>query len=290
MIITKLKGGLGNQLFQYACGKVLSLKRHDSLKLDTQSYSQSNKSRDIKRTYGLKYFKINAPEATLDEIQRIKYPFGIFSKLERLVQAKILKKFYLDYHPEIFEIDKKDIYLDGYFQSQKYFMDIREELLLEISISNPSSLYKEFLFKINQTLLPISIHIRRGDYAIDPIVIKEFGSCSIDYYKRAIKYMTDNYPEATFFVFSDDIEWVKENLHISSPLSYVSRPDLKDFEEICLMSECKHHIIANSSFSWWGAWLNKNNDKTIIAPLKWTNIIPDPHPNLIPKTWIQLPN
>lgn len=283
MIIINLKGGLGNQMFQYAFGRAFSVKNDVEMKLDVSGYP-----RQSLRIYCLSAFNIKENIATDSEICEHKYPLGIISKGWRFFKQRILREFSKDYQPEL--LDYRDrYYFDGFFQSEKYFLSIREILLREFTlIKDLSPEAKAVVAMIEEASMPVSLHIRRGDYASVPTTRKIHDVCGPDYYQKAAETIANGFPEAKFFIFSDDIPWVKENISLPYPVVYVSAPNISDYEELHLMSLCTHHIIANSSFSWWGAWLDPNPDKIVIAPKKWTNIVPDDHPNIIPESWTRI--
>lgn len=332
MIITRLRGGLGNQMFQYALGRVISALRNEELKLDLTGYENQPEG-DTKRAYRLSFFNVKAKIADPKEVLKAKYPFGIISKAWRAFTQKVLKRYYIDYHPEIFR--KKHIpYLDGFFQSEKYFTVEHDHTVSDFRqlIKNDFELKSEFVSEkmksvdaaITGAPISISIHIRRGDYVTNKTANGTQGVASIEYYEKAIKTLkekienTDANTDAnvgasidagtgshhdaknpSFFVFSDGIDWVKENLPITdiypnSSVIYVSsqsksenQKPLEDYEELTLMSHCHHNIIANSSFSWWAAWLNKNPGKIVIAPEQWT-VKNTENPNIIPSEWLRL--
>ncbi len=286
MIITNLKGGLGNQMFQYATGLAISIKNSVEMKLDVSGYTSVHVlNSDTPRTFDLKDFQITKEIATTKEINKLKYPFGIISKAWRLFRAKILRKNYQDYHPQIFK--KINYYLDGYWQSEKNFINIRKQILKEFKLKNITENFKICNSYINNTSL--SIHIRHGDYLNDPKTLKYHGVLDIEYYKNAyglIKQKT-NIDQVVFF--TDDPEWVKENFgFVSEQKIHASDFSLTAPEELILMSKCSHNIIANSSFSWWGTWLNQNPDKIVIAPKVWFKKGEWRHKNIVPKTWIRI--
>lgn len=319
MILTRLRGGLGNQMFQYAMGRTLSITRDgEPLKLDISGYDTQVQG-DTLRSYRLQFFNIKAEIATPKEICNAKYPYGIFSKFLRAFNQKVLRKHYIDFHPELLkkyqnndvskisehESSTKPIYLDGFFQSEKYYLDpaIQETLRNDFKLKAEyiSTAMKAIMETIRATPTSVSLHVRRGDYVTNKAANKAQGLCSIEYYEKAITYIKSETQNPHVFVFSDDIEWVKENLALESHfqntfqdtstqeslVTYVSSAGLQDYEEMTLMSECKHHIIANSSFSWWGAWLNANPNKIVVAPKQWTPKNSN-HPNILPFDWIAL--
>lgn len=286
MIIANLKGGVGNQLFQYALGRHLSIKNKTELKLDVSGLEQAQRVGDAYRPFDLYNFNITAPIATEDEIKKLKYPYGWFSKMWRNFSFKVLRQHNLLFDPKILNLPD-NTYLDGYWQSPKFFDDIREVLIKDLTLANPlSSAADTYCTKIQNTN-SVALHVRRGDYVKNPIVAKEFGICSNDYYTKAVKYISENVNDPVFFVFSDDINWVKNNIALPDSAVYVQDPKLTTIEELVLMSQCRHNIIANSSFSWWGAWLNNNTSKIVIAPTPWFDHTPYDK-NLIPKSWLQI--
>lgn len=287
MIIANLKGGIGNQLFQYALGRHLSIKNKAELKLDISGLDRAEKVGNIYRTFDLYSFNITAPIANEDEIKKLKYPYGRLSKIWRTFSFKVLRKHNLLFDPKILTLPD-NTYLDGYWQSPKFFENIREVLIKDLTLANPPSPAAETYHTKIQNTNSVSLHVRRGDYIKNPVVLKEFGICSNDYYTKAVKHILNSVNDPVFFVFSDDVDWVKENISLPDSTVYVQDPNLSAVEELILMSKCKHNIIANSSFSWWGAWLSSNNtSRVVIAPTPWFDHTPYDK-DLIPKSWIQI--
>ena len=311
MIITNLKGGLGNQIFQYATGRALLLRQNDmtknkvsskrnnnakinisetntitdNLKLDITGYSSSN-GIDTLRHYALSVFNIKADIATVDEIKKIKYPFGIISKGWRYFRVKFLRQFNIKFVKRIYNC-KGSIYLDGFFHSEKYFLDYENEIRKDLTLVNPMGLKsKEVSDKIKNINNSVSLHVRRGDYVTEKTTNKHHGTCSPEYYSKALDYIVSKIGnDINIFVFSDDIEWVKVNMPLKYNCTYVSSPEIRDYEELVLMSKCKNNIIANSSFSWWGAWLNQNRDKIVVTPSRWVMDGQSNYKDMIPETW-----
>lgn len=295
MIIVNLKGGLGNQMFQYALGRALSIKNNDELALDINTLNKASSIGNIPRAYGLAHFSIYARLATDAEIASLKPQPSLLVKIKNKVHNRLLGDLTVCYDSRILS-QTGDIYLDGYWQSPRYFEAIRDVLLKDLQLTSPLSSTATTFLKQIQESNSVSLHVRRGDYVKNPTIAKEFGVCSLQYYKSAIATLCKHEEEPeegrTFFIFSDDINWVIENLTESLPINakavMVTGANLKDTEELMLMSKCQHNIIANSSFSWWSAWLNQNPDKLVIAPTPWfdTTVYDK---NLIPPSWIQLP-
>ena len=280
MIIIKIKGGLGNQLFQYAVGRALALHHRLPLKLDLTIFKTYKLHR-----YLLDQFAIQAEIATEDEIIKLKGRNNVlFSALRKAGLVK--RKSYLKekrssyFDASVFKND--DVYLDGYWQNELYFSDIREELLRDLtSISSMSDLgvvYMEGIKKSNS----VSLHVRRGNY----LNLKNFNVLDIDYYMKAVEYIRKNVEKPTFYIFSDDLEWCKNSLGFLDNCVFVDSTKT-EIDDLKLMSFCQHNIIANSSFSWWGAWLNQNCKKTVIAPKDW--LLNDPgSSNVILSDWVKL--
>lgn len=281
MIIVKLRGGLGNQLFQYALGRHLAVLNQTELKLDVSLLDEINDW--TYRTYGLGEFNIKATLATKDEINRLRRAWRGFAKFLGGKNA-ILEPYFHFYSPAL--LLKDGVYLDGYWQSEKYFRDIvhliREDLTPKTPLSKPCQAFKEFMTQCNS----VSVHIRRGDYASTSKANRYLKPCEADYYQKAIDYLINWVSKPVFFIFSDDILWVKANFKIDFPTHYIEGNSAQ--EDLLLMASCQHHIIANSTFSWWGAWLNRHPDKIVTAPQKWFSTERFDTRDLLPETWIRL--
>ena len=213
MIILNLKGGLGNQMFQYALGRSLSLKNNDALARDLSHLTNAEKVGDTHRAFALEGFAIQKNIASPKEVQRIKYPFHTLSKIARRINQKILRNTHVGWEPRILK-KTGDIYLDGYWQSPRYFTDIRDVLLKEFTPNDTPPIVtalKEHIMSSQS----VSLHVRRGDYVTNPRTRKEFGICSIDYYRNAARYITQRVASPHFFNLSDDIAWGKENLPLT---------------------------------------------------------------------------
>lgn len=297
MIIVRLAGGLGNQLFQYAFARGVSSRLKTNFKLDATPFETYYKH----HKYSLDNFSIKQTFAKDFDffgfvwMRKHNSFFEIFYRYLRL-KSKLLpfyrteRQFHFD--PSVFTRD--NTYFDGSWVTEKYFKDIRSELLEELTINKPLSEYSNGILKEIQASTAISIHVRRADYitgstfASAPII---HGTCSMDYYMSAIKYITDKEHDPHFFIFSDDYEWSVENFKfLNCPVTCIKNGPEKNYEDIFLMSQCKHNIIANSTFSWWGAWLNRNATKIVIAPKKWFNTqksttVTD---DIIPGSWIRM--
>lgn len=283
MIIVQLGGGLGNQLCQYACGRALATKNNDTLKIDSTGYVAGGY-----RLYGLGHFNIVENIAAPEEIRKIKLPYGFVSRCTRAFKTRILRQHHIGFEPEILELTG-NIYLAGFWKSELYFKSIREILQKEITLRKPlspdSQTIKESI--LNESC-PISLHVRRGDYVSNHGAARHHGVCSPEYYREALVYLSTCVAISRLFIFSDDIEWVKNNMTFDHPVTFVSQISIPDYEELMLMTYCKHNIIANSTFSWWGAWLNQHQDKIVVAPKRWLAKTGDDHYGEIPNDWVKL--
>lgn len=288
MIEITLKGGLGNQLFQYALGRHLALIHNTTLELDV-----TNLARDPLRSYRLDSFNLpekisikGPPQANQNNI--FSPFFAKFFTANRSREKFILNEKYFDFDPEILKC-RDNIKLDGYWQSEKYFKGIEDiikaDLTLRLPLPNNLCEIKQKIQNTNS----VSIHVRRGDYVSNPTTNAYHGVCSIEWYQDAVANILESITEPHFFVFSDDYEWAKSNIKLNAPTTYIE-PSTNGNEafDLILMSCCRHNIIANSSFSWWAAWLNRNSSKKVIAPKKWFLGAEHETNDLIPDVWARL--
>ena len=280
MIIIKIKGGLGNQLFQYAVGRAAALHHKVPLKFDTTIFETYK----LHNGYRLDQFAIQAEIAAENEIINLKGRSNVlFSALRKAGLVK-RKSYFKEKRSSYFDASvfkNNFVYLDGYWQNELYFSDIRELLLRELSPNNSmndlSFAYLNSIKKSNS----VSLYVRRGDY----LNLKNINVLNVDYYMKAAEYIRKNVEKPTFFIFSDDLEWCKSSLTFLGDCIYVERTQT-EIDDLKLMSFCQHNIIANSSFSWWGAWLNQNPNKTVIAPKDW--LLNDPgSSNVILSDWVK---
>ncbi len=261
MTVIKLKGGLGNQMFQYAYGRSLELAGKNII-FDTSFFNGGRLKTDTPRDFSLGIFNLQ-------------------TKVEFLPQPHLFRDF-------IIKLKRKlGFQIDEYFQNEKYFKDISEEIRHEFTLKDtllPDA--RNFLEQII-ALNSVSLHVRRGDYINDKKTNEYHGVCRQEYYESAMKMIQEKVPDVKYFVFSDDIEWTKK-IFVGDKFVFVSSPNITGHEEMFLMSKCKHNIIANSSFSWWGAWLNENPKKIVIAPKTWFNDPKADENHSLPVNWIRI--
>jgi hypothetical protein len=250
MIFVRLKGGLGNQLFQYAAGLSLAKHRGTGVVLDIEWYS-----RFPERRYTLDRFNISGRTANFWE----------------RISLRLKDSFRESRHsfmPEILELPDGSM-IEGTWESEKYFADIRDQIREEFTLRLPlSDFFNETAARID-ACDAVSLHIRRGDRVAVKKVRESCGLMPVAYYERAAERMAEQIALPKFFIFSEDAAWAKENVKLPYPAEYVTHPQGLDYEEMLLMSHCKHHVIPNSTFSWWGAWLDPRPGKIVIAPTPW---------------------
>lgn len=297
MITVALSGGLGNQMFQYAAGRALALQLESEVALDLTSYI-ANRGRSWVRDFDLDVFNHQAVRIDTSVSWKIKYAWKLVPKIRQYSWGQrflLMNRVFRDKNSYAFDPRfhhlKDPFTLLGYFQSEKYFLPYREILLKEFTLKVPlNKANRDMAEKIAATNA-VSVHIRRGDYITNPYANKVFAECSVAYYRAAMEKIRQQADHLVFYFFSDDIEWVKQNLGDQVEAVYVDFNFGKDScNDMYLMSLCKYNIIANSSFSWWGAWLNQNPGKIVVAPRKWFK---SPEANatiadLIPESWMKL--
>jgi len=296
MIIIKAYGGLGNQMFQYAFGRALSLKYNREMFIDKSYFNKENYPFHTHPYYPYKLDIYNIENdfvsPNISKFINIVKRKRLFHVINPIIGRLNLYKFIPEYFPEDnFSIAKlknsKNAFLEGYWQKYSIIEEFRDIIIINLTLKKEiSKVNKEILNKID-SLNSISIHIRQGDYITNPTFNAYYEICPMKYYEDAMDYIAMQVDNPVFFIFSDSIDWVKNNMHFKYLIIYVDNKG-PDHEDLYLMSKCKHNIIANSSFSWWGAWLNENPDKIVIAPKKWFK---DPIKNnetkdLLPNSWI----
>jgi hypothetical protein len=288
MIIVRLCGGLGNQLFQYAVGRALAHANSAQLVLDC-GWFKNRPSSNTPRDYEFINYPVRARVATdLEEKLGRNYSDRILRRLPLLSRPwRLCREVGFDFNPNILKAGD-DIYLDGYWQSYRYFNHLADTLRAElVPVPAPSPQDQVVLDSIDTTN-SVSVHVRRGDYVTHKAAAIKHGVCSLDYYRIAIQTLESDVRDPHFFVFSDDPTWTREHLSFPGPATFVDHngPNTA-FQDLRMMSRCKHHVIANSTFSWWGAWLNPRKDKMVVAPRNWfsNGLAAD---DIAPLDWIRL--
>jgi hypothetical protein len=285
LIIVKLRGGLGNQMFRYAAGRALALRLKVNLMLDILSFRNYPK-----RRYGLHQFNLDAAIARFGHIRLATRP----NALDRMY-GKLSGQRWLYYREKAFTFDADVLrlpnhtYLDGHWQSERYFIDASTSIQREFTLLNLDASEDAIWLDRIRRCCSVSLHVRRGDYVREENVAVVHGTCPVDYYINASRIIANDVGvDPHFFIFSDEPAWAMNNLRLEWPHSFVVCSDHagdRDAREFRLMTSCKHHIIANSTFSWWGAWLGSERSKIVIAPKRWFASSRLDDRDLIPASW-----
>jgi hypothetical protein len=290
MVIVELKGGLGNQFFQYAAGIALSQYYGVPLKVNIANLQAPDKTLGTSRQYMLS--NLSSPPETVIYTETNGFLQRLLRKINSVVNPSAPniykeKNFYYDTN---FWKTGKSVHIIGNFQSELYFSQFKKKILSKIKIN-------ELLLSVSDIAMlkavteteSLSIHIRRGDYVSNKIANNVLGVLPLTYYQAAYKLITEAKNIKHTFVFSDDIEWVKNNFTFITNVTFVDNSgENKDIADFYLMQHCSHNIIANSSFSWWAAYLNPNPDKMVVAPQRWFNKANLNTKDLLPAGWIKV--
>jgi hypothetical protein len=272
-VVTRIHGGLGNQLFQYAAGHALARRLGVPHKLDIRAFTPHTE-----RPLGLREFALPLSEASADELRRLAPQWGPGWRNKWILWRHRLTSFHRRrwVHEEGFDFDARlfavrpPCYLDGYWQSEKYFADCADEIR---RMFHPARAPAPPLVAVATDLAQrgaVAVHVRRGDYVHNRGAAQFHGCCPAEYYSRAAAWMREQLPRAPFCVFSDDQEWARTNLRIEEPVQWMeTTPARSAHEDFFLLCSCAHFIIANSSFSWWPAWMTNAPGRRVVAPRRW---------------------
>jgi len=296
MIIMQLKGGLGNQLFQYSLGRCLSIKKHTPLFLDISFFHDKTHEDHL-----LPHSKFMLNELDLDYTicndhdsdRLVKKSRKAFSRFKRKIDPYNTCLFIekgIGFDPKVFNLPK-NVFVTGWFQSEKNFFPVRDLIRKEIRFKKIEDRANELMASKINSVNSVSIHIRRTDYFKNDESESYFGILGLNYYKKCVDIMRDKVFDPHFFIFSDDIDWVRKKFKISENITIVDiNVNAHPAQDMRLMSLCKHNIIANSSFSWWAAYLNCNPDKIVLAPSLWFGTDPKSIKDIVPDSWIKIDN
>lgn len=297
MICVAIFGGLGNQMFQYAFGRALAFKFNTELVIDDSFFKKGHKlNYATERSYDLLIYKLPVRKVTSIELYFLR---PLYLRIVNVISINLgfggiqNSKYFVENSIGINKLINRiglNCYITGYWQCYKYFENVDDLLRKEFSFPEILDIdLIKVLTKIKKEC-SVSIHIRRGDY-LNPDISHTHALCSFEYYNNAIIYMNSHLTNISYYIFSDDINWVKENFVLPANTTFISGNNGKNnYIDMQLMSECKHNIIANSSFSWWAAWLNTNVNKIIVAPKLWySNELHNLNTiDLIPDSWVRL--
>lgn len=289
MVIVRIWEGLGNQLFQYAYARALQLRTGGKVYLDiNRAFKNSLEARGVDRAYSLDKFNSQLP--VCDNVEKRYFFLEQKNCLQKCLfnlsrDRVIVPGFYREenvLYKESLKHIRGNIYLMGWFQSENYFKEYRNTLLQELTPQHKIRI-SSFLRNTLKREDTVSVHIRRTDF------IKGKNVLPISYYENAKRYIEKYIDRPQYLIFSDDSEWVREHMNFGPDAFFVSGEELRDYEEMLVMSRCRNNIIANSTFSWWGAWLNPNNKKIVIGPKVWAiHGHEDVERNVMPAEWIRI--
>lgn len=279
-------------MFQYAIGRALSLARGVPLRLDVQDFEEYT----LHNGYELdRVFNLDAQLASGSDVRKV-LGLRAFGPIRQRLFRRQLASFrgpnlFVDnlfgQRPQISTVPDT-CYLMGNWQSEKYFKHVENAIRGDFSFKTPLTGRNTEVAAQIKNSVAVSLHVRRGDIAANPAALAVHGLCSLNYYRRAIEYVTARVTHPEFFIFSDDMPWVREHLHVEYPCHYIEdNKGPESYNDMHLMSMCRHHIIANSSFSWWGAWLDPRGDKIVVAPDRWFASEFDSS-DIIPSTWTRM--
>jgi hypothetical protein len=284
MIIIQILGGLGNQMFQYAFYKSLQ-NEGINVYADLSHFEQYplHNGYELERVFNI---SVRTPSKFILNLFRPNQTDWIFRKLKRVLNLK--KTYRVEENEFRFDasfLSNTNQYYAGYWQNEEYFYNIADQIKHDFRFPEIEGIENQTVMQQIINAESVAIHVRRGDYIKDPLL---GGICNLDYYEQAILSINSKIKDTQFFVFSDDMAWCRQNLKLEN-VTYIDLNKGKNsYIDMQLMSNCKHNIIANSSFSWWGAWLNNNTNKVVIAPGKWVNNLADDDTDICPKNWIKL--
>ena len=296
MKIVKLKGGLGNQMFQYAFAKLIESRTNDEVKLDFSAYNRLGD--DVIRVPRIGKFNLSLQSATKQEIESIckfkhygnslslRYKIGIYA--EKTLNRKYFFESDRSFIDPAILID--NLYFDGYWQSYKYTDEvgdiIRKEFVPNYELSSKTAKFIDKVHKENS----VFVGVRKGDYASSKKAIQHYGNFEQEYYLGAMEIISSRVDNPVFYIFSNDVAWCKQNLNWGEyNVVYREIEDqVDDFEELMIMSSCKHAIIVNSTYNWWGANLIKNPNKIVVAPKRW--FFDNASIDIVPENWIKREN
>jgi len=285
-VVVGLSGGLGNQMFQYAAGRALAVRLGVPLVLDLSWFCGQKK-----RQFALSPFRIVAElrsqcswlpcqgQALVSRISR--------RWAQRILGVPVLREPHFHYTPE-FAVQRGGVFLEGYWQSERYFEEIRFLLQADFALRAQLPPSCDALREAIAACDSICVHVRRGDYLSNPVAARTHGTCAEDYYRAGVHELALELERPHCFVFSDDPAWVRHSLALDCDMTVVDLNGPDDAHlDLTLMAACRHFLIANSSLSWWGAWLGQHPGKRVVAPARWFLTQDKDTRDLLPKSWLR---
>jgi len=291
MIIIRLKGGLGNQMFQYAFGLKLAEELNTKMKLDLSALLDRSKGDFVYRNYDLPIFDIKDEFLISPTFLKAFYTIKS-SKLSKLLRKRIngsrnyIREKHFHFQAQLVEEPLENTIYEGWFQSPKYFEGVEEKLRQHFTFKDKILDKSQELFREIQSTNSICLNVRRTDF----LKVHNLNTTSEEYFQTAAIELAERVDNAHFFIFSDDISWCRENIKLKYPSKFVDHghKGFKFSNYMQLMSACKHFIIPNSSFAWWAVWLNKNENRIVVAPKNWFNDPAIDTTDLVPKNWLRV--
>ena len=287
-VIVRMTGGLGNQLFQYATARAHAFRHNRPLILDIRPLTNCSL-----RDYDLHHFAIQGTigtEQTLPPGRDNKLRYGLW-RLSSDARSRLLREASIGSKVDLSSA-AANVILHGYWQTEQHFAEFANIIRADLQVKTKPSVENEHLLSQIATTTAVSVHIRRGDYVASQKNQSVFASCSLDYYQRAAEHIIQQVSTPVhFYVFSDDPDWVQAEITLPSSMTLVRHNCGKTaYEDLRLMHHCDHHIIANSTFSWWGAWLNPAPEKIVVAPNQWFHGEANNRQQIVPNTWHTISN
>lgn len=301
MIMVRLMGGLGNQMFQYAAGLQLATLRKTILKLDpTFLLDRMPRENFTYRDFDLEIFDLQPEIASPAEVRRFRRLAEPASRsvLERVADKLARRHYYLESSPAfdagVLELPD-ETYLEGYFQNERYFADIGVEIRKRFRLAPDESKLPAGTRRLADDIRSnqgICLHVRRGDYASNPVSFQHHGLCSLEYYQNGLKELRARGATGPVFIFSDDVKWCRDNFKESDKFVVVGDEHAGPCSSLhfWLMTLCQSFVIANSSFSWWAAWLGENPNKIVVRPSQWIQASEFRDADICPPSWIKVSN
>lgn len=281
VIAVRLTGGLGNQMFQYAVGRRLADVRQTELVLDL-SHLASQPATEVPREFELDCFPIRSSLSHA----RIPTAWPLVRPLGHRQRPTLVREKRTGFDPDVLVAPDNSL-LVGYWQSEKYFVDHEAEIRNDFQFIMPLGHEKHAVADTIDERF-VSVHIRRGDFVSHPASNAFHGTVPMSYYHEAASLLAKTVPDVHFLVLSDDSDWCRQHVDLGHETTIVDSRVGRGYEDMMLMSMCRHHIIANSTFGWWGAWLGNNPDKTVAAPKKWFVSHESDIEDRVPRAWITL--
>lgn len=289
----QLLGGLGNQMFQYAAGRALADRTGSEVVLDVSEFA----------TYTLRRYELGTMHVRAQVTPAVPAPAAAPAAAGPLVRKarSLMRRIFprrepgtVLYRERSFAFDPQagqqnpPVRLEGYWQSEKYFSDAAAAIRRDFTLAGEPDAANRAVLDRMQGTCAVSLHVRRGDYVTNPTAAAFHGSCSPEYYRQAVDHIAQRSGPLTLFVFSDDQDWVRQNMQFAHPTVHVDcNPPERGVWDMHLMKHCSHHVVANSSFSWWGAWLNPSPGKIVAAPRRWFTDPAIDTSDLIPASWVR---